>query len=148
MSKEAEAREASPPSTFERLASINVNEYGEKKNGLSYVSWAWAVDQLLRQDPTATWEYLFWDNKPYCPIDSETMLRSLWTELTRWRPPLVRTPKLGGNKRSNNEAIDSEDDSAEPTPAQERCGPCRLCHCRCPTVAKVVEAQPGVRNGA
>ena len=74
MSKEAEAKEVRPPSTFERLASINVNEYVEKKNGLSYVSWAWAVDQLLRQDPTATWEYLFWQDKPYCPIGETAMV--------------------------------------------------------------------------
>ena len=29
----------------------------EKKNGLSYLSWAYAVDELLQHDPTATWEY-------------------------------------------------------------------------------------------
>jgi hypothetical protein len=29
----------------------------EKKNGLSYLSWAWAVDTLLQQDPLATWDY-------------------------------------------------------------------------------------------
>ena len=42
---------------FAELASINVNDHIEKKNGLSYLSWAWAVDQLLRHDPMATWEY-------------------------------------------------------------------------------------------
>jgi hypothetical protein len=43
--------------SFVRLAATNVNEHVEKKNGLSYLSWPWAVDQLLRADPTATWEY-------------------------------------------------------------------------------------------
>lgn len=43
--------------TYADIAKINVNEYVEKKNGLSYLSWAWAVDQLLRLDPGATWEY-------------------------------------------------------------------------------------------
>lgn len=42
---------------FVTLASINVNDHIEKKNGLSYLSWAWAVDQLLRRDPTANWSY-------------------------------------------------------------------------------------------
>ena len=42
---------------FAELAKINVSEHIEKKNGLSYLSWAWAVDQLLRHDPAATWEY-------------------------------------------------------------------------------------------
>ncbi len=26
---------------FERLSKINVNEYVEKKDGLTYLSWAW-----------------------------------------------------------------------------------------------------------
>lgn len=46
------------PTTFERLAAINVSAYTEKKNGLTYLSWAWAWDQLLRQDPAASYEYL------------------------------------------------------------------------------------------
>jgi hypothetical protein len=39
------------------LASINVNDKTEKKQNLTYLSWAWAVDQLLREDPGATWTY-------------------------------------------------------------------------------------------
>ena len=42
---------------FERLAALNVNDHVEKKNGLSYLSWAWAWDQLLRQDSTASYTY-------------------------------------------------------------------------------------------
>lgn len=42
---------------YEDIAKINVNEHVEKKNNLSYLSWAWAVDQLLRLDSSATWEY-------------------------------------------------------------------------------------------
>jgi len=42
---------------FSDLAKINVNEHIEKKNGLSYLSWAWAVDQLMRHDPSANWSY-------------------------------------------------------------------------------------------
>lgn len=42
---------------YTKLAAINVNEKIEKKNNLSYLSWAWAVDQLLRADPNATWIY-------------------------------------------------------------------------------------------
>jgi hypothetical protein len=42
---------------FVKLASVDVGKHIEKKNGLSYLSWAWAVDQLLRRDPLATWEY-------------------------------------------------------------------------------------------
>ncbi len=44
-------------SHYEQLAGINVNEHVEKKNGLSYLSWTWALDQLLRLDPEASWSY-------------------------------------------------------------------------------------------
>ena len=42
---------------YSELAKIDVGAHIEKKNSLSYLSWAWAVDQLLRHDPSATWEY-------------------------------------------------------------------------------------------
>jgi hypothetical protein len=42
---------------FTKLASIDVGSKIEKKNGLSYLSWAWAVDQLMRADPNANWSY-------------------------------------------------------------------------------------------
>lgn len=42
---------------YNELRKINVSDHIEKKNGLSYLSWAWAVDTLLQQDPTATWTY-------------------------------------------------------------------------------------------
>lgn len=44
-------------SSFVKLAEVNVNAHIEKKNGLSYLSWAWALDQLMRQDPDAEWSY-------------------------------------------------------------------------------------------
>lgn len=43
---------------FAELAAIDVSKYVEKKNGLTYLSWAWAVDQLLRRDPDASWDFL------------------------------------------------------------------------------------------
>jgi hypothetical protein len=42
---------------FAELNKINVNSKKETKMGLSYLSWAWAVEQLLLNDPNATWEY-------------------------------------------------------------------------------------------
>lgn len=45
--------------SFATLRAVNVNDYVEKKNGLSYLSWAYAVDQLLQRDPSATWSYRF-----------------------------------------------------------------------------------------
>jgi len=42
---------------FVELAQINVNDHVEKKANLSYLSWVWAVDQLMRRDPQANWEF-------------------------------------------------------------------------------------------
>lgn len=42
---------------YSELRKVNVNDHIEKKNGLSYLSWAWAVDTLLQNDPKATWSY-------------------------------------------------------------------------------------------
>lgn len=42
---------------YTKLRSIDVSKHIEKKGQLSYLSWAWAVDQLLQLDPMATWEY-------------------------------------------------------------------------------------------
>lgn len=44
-------------SKYLELRKIDVSDHIEKKNNLSYLSWAWAVDTLLQQDPNATWEY-------------------------------------------------------------------------------------------
>ena len=43
---------------YKELRQINVSQHIEKKNGLSYLSWSWALDQLLQLDDGATWEYL------------------------------------------------------------------------------------------
>lgn len=43
--------------SYLELRKINVNEHTEKKGKFTYLSWAWAVDQLLQKDPLATWDY-------------------------------------------------------------------------------------------
>lgn len=42
---------------FVKLASIDVGDKIEKKQNLSYLSWAWAVDHLMRHDPMANWTF-------------------------------------------------------------------------------------------
>lgn len=51
---------------FDELYSLNVNENVEKKNGLSYLSWAWAIAETLKKYPLMTYEILrFENNLPY-----------------------------------------------------------------------------------
>lgn len=41
---------------FEKLYSINVNEKTEEKNGLTYLSWAWAWGEFKKLYPEATYK--------------------------------------------------------------------------------------------
>ena len=43
-------------STFDKLSAINVNDKVEKKNGLTYLSWAWAWSEVKKACPNATYE--------------------------------------------------------------------------------------------
>ena len=60
----------SEKSNFEKLSAIDVSKHIEKKGNLSYLSWAWAVDQLLRADPMANWAY----NAPFTLPDGSMLV--------------------------------------------------------------------------
>lgn len=47
-------------SVFETLNSINVNDKVEKKNGLTYLSWAWAWAEVKKHFPQST--YTIYEN--------------------------------------------------------------------------------------
>jgi hypothetical protein len=55
---------------YTKLASIDVSKYVEKKQNLTYLSWPFAVDQLMRHDPQANWVF----NEPI--MFGETMMVS------------------------------------------------------------------------
>ena len=53
-------------SVFETLNSVNCNEHTEKKNGLTYLSWAWAWAEVKKRYPSATYTiYETPDGRPY-----------------------------------------------------------------------------------
>jgi len=61
--------------TFETLNSINVNEYTEKKGNFTYLSWAWAIRELLKIAPDATWHVFEYSDgnggsQPYMKTDT------------------------------------------------------------------------------
>ena len=51
--------------TFEALYQINVNNKTEKKNNLTYLSWAWAWAEFVKVCPEAHYEIKTFDGKPY-----------------------------------------------------------------------------------
>lgn len=76
--------------SYAELRKVNVSEFVEKKNNLSYLSWAWAVDQLLQRDPSASWEYRWHDNRPFVSIGETAMVfctvKAFGTERTAFLP--------------------------------------------------------------
>ena len=49
-------KETKSLSVFERLSAINVNDKVEKKDGLTYLSWAWAWSEVKKNFPDAPYE--------------------------------------------------------------------------------------------
>jgi len=50
---------------FKELYAVNVNDNVEKKNGLTYLSWAWAWAEFLKRYPQAEYEIVKFDGLPY-----------------------------------------------------------------------------------
>lgn len=62
------------------LLSINVSGHTEKKNGLTYLSWAWAWAEVLKIDPQATWEAVEFNGVPCAVLpDSSAMVKTIVT---------------------------------------------------------------------
>ena len=60
--------------SIEMLLKKNVNEHVEKKNGLSYLSWAWAWAEALKADPKAFFRVEMFDCKCYMEINGTAMV--------------------------------------------------------------------------
>ena len=54
---------------FKTLNAINVNHKTEKKGKFTYLSWAWAVNELLKAYPKAEWEVKRFNGLPYLKTD-------------------------------------------------------------------------------
>lgn len=63
-----------------KFLELNVNDHTEKKNGLTYLSWAWAWTEILKQSPDAFYEIQMFDNKPY--IYDENLGYMVFTSVT------------------------------------------------------------------
>jgi hypothetical protein len=63
-------------SVFEVLNAINVNEHTEKKNGLTYLSWAWAWAEVKKHYPDAF--YTIYENKD--GLNYHTDGRTCWVK--------------------------------------------------------------------
>lgn len=50
---------------FNELNTVNVSDHVEKKGNFSYLSWAYAVAELKKRHPDATWQVVRFDGLPY-----------------------------------------------------------------------------------
>lgn len=68
-------------SKFQELYSLNVNEYVEQKNGLNYLSWAFAWAEFKKIYPDATYEVKK-DENGKCYFGSENIGYMVYTSVT------------------------------------------------------------------
>jgi hypothetical protein len=68
------------------LLKINVNEYTEKKNGLTYLSWAGAWGEALKADPTVNFKVEMFDGAPLMMVGGSFMV---WVTVTMFGKPVT-----------------------------------------------------------
>ena len=66
-------------SIFEQLNKINVNGHTEKKNGLTYLSWAWAWAEVKKLYPEAFYT-IYERETEYGPVNYFTDGRTCWVK--------------------------------------------------------------------
>jgi hypothetical protein len=73
------------------LLKLNVNDHVEKKQNLSYLSWAWAWAEALKADPAATFEVKtflrdHYTEMPYMDVNGTAMV---WVTVTMFGKPIT-----------------------------------------------------------
>jgi hypothetical protein len=57
-----------------QLLKTNVNEHTEKKNGLTYLSWAWAWAEALKADSSASYKTEMFGDKCFMDVNGTAMV--------------------------------------------------------------------------
>jgi len=65
--------------SIETLLKTNVNEHTERKQNLTYLSWAWAWAEALKADPKATYKVEMFGDKCFMDINGTAMV---WVTVT------------------------------------------------------------------
>ena len=82
---------------WQTLNKVDVTKHIEKKNGLSYLSWAWAWGVLMEHYPDA--DYGFWHEEHqdgtvtvYCTVSIGTCERTMWLPCMDYKNQAVKNP--------------------------------------------------------
>lgn len=90
---------------YENLSKIDTSKLTEAKNGLTYLTWSLAFDELLKKYPDTTYEIVKFDGKPYYMDESGAMVFTNMTiegiKREMWLPVLD-----GANKPMKKETYD------------------------------------------
>jgi hypothetical protein len=90
--------------TFETLASIDCSKYVEKKNGLTYLSWAWAWGIVKGNFPDANYKVVSFDGKPY--LHDEHLGYLVATEVTIQGETIgMQLPVMDGANRAQKHVM-------------------------------------------
>jgi hypothetical protein len=68
------------------LLKVNVNDHTEKKNNLTYLSWAWAWAEVLKADHQATFKVEMFQESPLMPVGDTFMV---WVTVTIFGKPVT-----------------------------------------------------------
>jgi hypothetical protein len=72
--------------SIEALLKTDVNAHTEKKNNLTYLSWAWAWAEALKADPKSTFKVEMFGDKCFMDINGTAMV---WVTVTMFDKPMT-----------------------------------------------------------
>lgn len=87
-------------SVWETLSKIDCNEHKESKNGLSYLSWAWAWGILMENYPDATYEFFnecrddLGHVEVWCRVRIGELERIMWLPVMDYKNNAMKNPDL------------------------------------------------------
>ena len=85
-------------SVWQTLSAIDCSEKAEKKNGLTYLSWAWAWGILMEHYPEATYQFLNeeWDSEGratvWCSVKIGELDRLMWLPVMDYKNKAIVKP--------------------------------------------------------
>jgi hypothetical protein len=83
---------------WQTLSSIDCSDYIEKKNNLSYLSWAWAWATLMEHYPQATFEFdqpqtqLDGTMMVFCTVNIGEVSRKMWLPVMDYKNKAISNP--------------------------------------------------------
>jgi hypothetical protein len=83
---------------WKTLSAIDVSEHVEKKNGLTYLSWAWAWGVLMKNYPEAIYDFPAQEIHPdgtvtvHCNVHIGDCVRSMWLPVMDYKNIAIKNP--------------------------------------------------------